>query len=585
MAAPRPWRRAIWAVALLGCLLTWAATWHRTPTVDEPRHLQMGRQVLTEGDWSRFDNSKMPVSALNALPTLLLGPPRDAGPEVTHRDWFWPRLPQALWLLGCTLLAARWAERSWGPRAGLVAAAFVALDPNLQAHAGLVTTDLPCTFFVLATLFSAWWAVESGTWRAWAVSGATLGLAQAAKFTAVFLVPILALALPAALIWRWSRERRWGLPARGALAFVAAGWLALNAAYGFQGTLTPAADIAWRSRLFQPLAEVRLSIAVPRPWIEGLDWVRGDDEIGPGNVYADGGFSAVGQADHYLRAATRKLTLPLMALGVLGLCWPRRQGREALFLAWPMVFLLGWFSLAFNFQIGVRYLLPLLPLLALAAARLPWRVGLVGAALAGISGLTWFPLGLSYQNERLLHRVEAWRHLADSDLDWGQEGLALAAWQAEHPQGAGDADVPALGPTLVGANRLVGVWGDPVRFACLREYLPPAEAIAVTWYAYDLSAEDVAPCFPRRTYRPGEGTWRFTTDGKPALLVARVRGPASLTLGAGEPLAADAGPHEEHLLGVVVDAPAGEMAVSVEGWLQGLYLDGRPHPDAPYEDR
>jgi 4-amino-4-deoxy-L-arabinose transferase-like glycosyltransferase len=580
-----PWRRAAWAVALLGVLLTWAATWHRTPTSDEPRHLQMGRQVLLQGDWARFDNSKMPVSALNALPTLITGQPRDTGPEIAHRDWFWPRLPQALWLLGAALVAGAWARRCWGDRAALVAVAFVALDPNLQAHAGLVTTDAPIVFFVLACCYTAWLAVELGGWGRWLLAGACFGAAQAAKFTAAFLVPILGLAIPVALLWRRLGTGRWTGGPMGLLAYVVAAWLVLNGCYGFQGSFTPASEIAWRSSMMAPLARIDLPLPVPRPWAEGLDWVRSDDELGSGNIYAEGEFTAEGQADHYLRAATRKLTLPLLVLGLLGTVWPRARGREDLFLAWPALFLVGWFSFAFNFQIGTRYLLPVIPLLAVAAARLPWRVGLGGAVLAGLSGLSWFPHGLCYQNERLLERAQAWRHVADSDLDWDQHRLAAQAWLAEHPGGAMDADVPAVGPMLVGANRLVGVWGHPSRFACLRESFPPSEHIAYSWYPYDLSAEQLERCFPRQSYQPGEGTWRFEHDGGPVVVAARVRGDASLRVGEGEPVSVRAPSHQQGLLALIVDAPAGSITVSVQGRLQGLYADARPHPDAPFEDR
>ncbi len=579
------WRRAVWAVALLGVLLTWAATWHRTPTSDEPRHLQMGRQVLLERDWARFDNSKMPVSALNALPTVVAGPPRDEGPEITHRDWFWPRLPQALWLLGTVLIAGRWAERLWGARAGFVAAAFVALDPNLQAHAGLVTTDAPIVFFVLACGYTAWAAVEQGRWRHWLIAGACFGAAQAAKFTAAFLVPILGLAIPAALVWRRWRSGRWtGGPLR-LLGYALAAWLVLNLSYGFQGSFTPASEIAWRSTMMGPLAELSVPLPVPRPWVEGLDWVRSDDEHGSGNIYADGEFTAEGQADHYLRAATRKFTLPLLALGALGLLWPRRRGREDLFLVWPTLFLVGWFSLSFNFQIGTRYLLPVIPLLAVAAARLPWRLGLAGALLAALSGLSWFPHGLCYQNERLLHRVDAWRYVADSDLDWGQHGLALQPFIDQHPETVVDADVPAIGTMLVTANRLVGVWGDPSRFACLREHYPPRTHLSYTWYIYNLSAEQLEVCYPRQAYVPGEGTYAVRLHTTPSLLAARVRGTASLRVGGGEPVRFEGPDHQPALLAVIIDGPGDWVNVSVEGRLQGLYLDGRALTDAPFEDR
>ncbi len=580
-----PWRRAVWAVALLGVLLTWGATWHRTPTSDEPRHLQMGRQVLLERDWARFDNSKMPVSALNALPTVITGPPRDEGPEITHRDWFWPRMPQALWLLGTVLVAAAWARRLWGAQAGLVAAAFVALDPNLQAHAGLVTTDAPIVFLVLAACYTAWRAVEQPDWPNWVIAGAVFGVAQAAKFTAAFLVPILGLAIPAALVWRRLSSGRWSARVGRPLAYLFTAWLVLNACYGFQGSFTPASEITWRSNLMAPLADVDVPLPVPRPWVEGLDWVRSDDENGSGNIYAEGEFTADGRADHYLKAATRKLTLPLLLLGLAGVLWPRRRGREDLFLVWPALFLAAWFSLAFNFQIGTRYLLPVIPLLAVGAARLPWRVGLAGALLAGLSGLSWFPHSLCYQNERLLDRAQAWRFVADSDLDWDQHGGEAKAWLERNPLGVADADVPAVGPMLVGANRLVGVWGHPGRFACLREHFPPSEHIATSWYPYDLSAEELEACFPRQVYEPGQGTWSFEHAGGPVVVAARVRGDASLQVGAGDQLHVQAPSHQQGLLAVIVDAPPGSITVSVVGRVQGLYANARPHPDAPFEDR
>ncbi len=578
--------RALTLLLILGgCLLSLAATWHRTPTLDEPRHLQMGRQVLMEGSWARFDNSKMPVNALNALPTLVTGPPRDGDPQLSHRDWFWPRAPQVLWLASSALLAAAWARRLFGERAGLVAAGFVVLDPNLQAHAGLVTTDMPCAFFVLAACYACWRALEGGRLRQWALAGAVLGLAQAAKFTAVFLVPILGLALPLAALWRWRRGLPRSLGPRRLAVYLLAAGLALNAAYGFEGCCTPARDIAWRSRLLAPMAELALPLPLPRPWVEGLDWVRSDDEHGSGNIYSEGRYTAQGQGDHYLRAASRKFPLPLLLLGPLALLWPRRQGRASLLLTWPVLFLAAWFSLAFNFQIGTRYLLPIVPLLAVSIARLPLTLGALGAALCFVSGWFWFPHGLSYQNERLRDPVEAWQHLGDSDLEWGQNGLARVRWEAQNPGGLADVDVPGPGPMLVSANRLTGVWGHPSRLACLRERFPPSQHLVHTWYPYDLDHDDLAQCFPSQEYLPGPGRWSFPSGGGTVLLAARVRGAASLQAGAGVPLEHRSTGRGEALLAVLLETPPGTLEVSVEGDLLGLYIDGWPHPDVPVEER
>ena len=81
-----------------------------------------------------------------------------------------PKLMDAgrTWLcmvLGCALLVFAWARRRHGEIAALGAAALVAFEPNLMAHAGLVTTDLPCTFFVLLACFTWMRMLEEPTMK------------------------------------------------------------------------------------------------------------------------------------------------------------------------------------------------------------------------------------------------------------------------------------------------------------------------------------------------------------------------------------------------------------------------------------
>ena len=133
---------------LLAVSLVWTSQWHWTQTIDEPQHLWSGVRILQQGDVSRFDNSKMPVSVLNAVGWLASQSPGQQG------SWFWARAPQAAWLVGCMGLVFAWVRRLRGDAAGLAASALVGFDPNLMAHSGLVTTDLPCTFAFLLACFT-----------------------------------------------------------------------------------------------------------------------------------------------------------------------------------------------------------------------------------------------------------------------------------------------------------------------------------------------------------------------------------------------------------------------------------------------
>ncbi len=515
-------RRVLVLIGLLACLIGASAAWHWTPTFDEPNHLEMGRRILQDGDWSRFDNSKMPVSTLNAAPYLLL---EGRAPALR---WWAARLPQLGWLLGTMLLVWGWARerRPQAPWAAVGAAALVAWEPNLLAHSSLVTTDLPCTFFVLAAAWSWARALEDPTRARSALAGAAFGLAQAVKFTSAFLVPIHGL-----LLVGWCLLARSLRPLKAVPVFVLAAWVALNGAYAFQGTFTPASEIQWQSRTFAPLAEVDLPLPAPRPWLEGLDWVKSDDDRGHGNIYVDGVLTPDGQDDYFLRALAWKLPLAWLIVAFGGLVAGARSRpwrRDTLAVAVPPLFLLLWFSIPFNFQLGVRYCLPVLPFLALAAAALPARWLAAAALWTLASQLTWWPWTLSYFNERLVDRTQAWQHLADSNLDWGHTGRAVEAWRADHPGGLVDPMVPAAGDLLISANALTGVLGDPARLACLREHLPPQEHLAYAHYPLSPTLDDLAPCGPLAT-PPADPAGPFPAGEH--VLALLFRGDATLTVG------------------------------------------------------
>ena len=98
-----------------------------------------------------------------------------------------------------------WAVRSWaGDLAGILAAALVAFEPNLLAHAGVVHTDLAAALGFFGTLVLALRALERRSLGLWAATGAALGASLAAKFSCVLLVPMVALLALTGLF----RERR-----------------------------------------------------------------------------------------------------------------------------------------------------------------------------------------------------------------------------------------------------------------------------------------------------------------------------------------------------------------------------------------
>ena len=548
-------------VMLLTVAVVWTSQWHWTQTIDEPQHLWAGTRILQQGDFTRFDNSKMPVSVLNAAGWLWSQSPGEQG------SWFWARAPQVLWLLGCMGIIYRWVRQTRSSEVALAASALVGLDPNLMAHAGLVTTDLPCTFAVLLACFawSRWLERDSMGSAVWA--GAALGAAQLAKFTALFLGPILGLI---ALVWCVAQKTIG--PLRRLPVVLGVALLVLNTGYAFSGSFTSARDIRWKSAPFQHLADTDVPLPVPKPWIEGVDWVKHDDDEGQGRVYSHGERTHFGRPGHYLSTLPRKFPLPLMVLGVVGLVAMvrrRRMDADTVAAVVAPVFLLVWFSVAFNSQVGSRYVLPAVPFLVLWASHVSVRWLKVGVVWTAVSALSWWPWGLSYFNETVVDRSQAWRIVADSDLDWGQADGAAAEWMQQTSGGLFNPDVPAPGPVLLGANRLTGVLGHPTRMQCYRDHLVPDEHLAGGLYPLTFSARDFAACFP--VVEGAGGGTQFPAGDH--LLIVRGMGPMALRVDDTE---VEHTANTEAILGLVVLAEGRFDASWTVSNGATVYLNGAP---------
>jgi len=151
------WAAKAWiaALSLVFLLLGIRSIGAASPTTDEPGHYRYGHRIL-RGVAERWDDSKMPVSALNALPCFVLeklgSPSRDASEFSGPCDWTLARLPTLLGGLTLGLAIASWSKALFGWPGALVSFGLFAFDPNLLAHSGLITTDIFGALFLLLAL-------------------------------------------------------------------------------------------------------------------------------------------------------------------------------------------------------------------------------------------------------------------------------------------------------------------------------------------------------------------------------------------------------------------------------------------------
>jgi len=522
-----PWLAACGIVALAAGIALHSLR-HKTLTADEPQHYRYGAQLL-HGDARRFDDSKMPVSALNAA-ACEIGARWMPGGEAERGEAPLPchptaaRIPTVVFAALTGLLVFAWSRSLYGPGPALFSTILFALDPNLIAHSRLVTTDTYATGAILLATYAFWRYVERGGFGRAALAGLCFGASQLAKYTAAYLLPVFALLL----LLRGTGRFRGGLaagvrPVRLAaqLAVLAcAGLLAVNAGFLFEGTGTALGGYRFRSDLFRVVQEragrlAELPLPLPVPYLEGMDWVKANETQGSfGNLYLLGelrrrGPDLEGFAGYFFVVGLFKeplATLAAVAWALAGLLVWRRErplGGE-LFLLVPLAFFAVYFNFFFRAQIGIRFFLVALPfvfILAGSALRAfggrRWSVPLAGALAAYLVGsvLSYHPHYLSYTNELVPDRKLAYRYVADSNLDWGQNRWYLRRYLREHPGVVAYPREPMPGRLLVDVNRLVGVFNRP-RYRWLREGFTPVEHVAHSYLVFEVAPGELGPAQP-----------------------------------------------------------------------------------------
>jgi hypothetical protein len=199
-----------------------------------------------------------------------------------------------------------------------------------------------------------------------------------------------------------------------------------------------------------------------------------------------------------------KTPLALLVLQVAGLVRAaagRRLWREPAlrFLTANLLLTLAYFLFLFRTQIGYRFVLMLVPLAWLLAA-----VGLVSwaprrlSALAGtacvlalLESIAYVGNPLSFTNSLVWPKRDAYRYVADSNIDWGQSRDRIDGWLAERgiPQARLDPVHVLAGANVFGLNVLAGVF-DADQHRWVREHLQPVEQLGHTYLVYDVSFEE-----------------------------------------------------------------------------------------------
>ncbi|MGH9869489.1 MAG: ArnT family glycosyltransferase [Candidatus Polarisedimenticolia bacterium] len=509
---------------------------HAAAVVDEPAHLTAGLLAAAQGDLTVNREHPPLVKVLAALSASSLSPVLPPEPEgiprassdfafAYARDVLYKandadrllqraRLPIVALTLLAGLVLFLWGRALAGPWPAVAALALFAFEPNLLAHGRLVTTDMGAALFSLATLACMEHAQRTqGRLGPWDVAaGVSLGLALLTRFSSVLLLPVMGACLLA------DRNRDAASRWTGALVCMATALVVLQAGYVATGgvqtaSLFPLAASATGEPLrTQPMAGLEaghvtrwLPLPVPRLWLEGLDLARWKNANVEGPTYLDGAMSRDGWWSWFVMALAMKGTLPFLVMSAAGLIWlsfagPRLHATRV-WAGLPAVALLALTTALTRAQIGLRYVLPVIPLLCLCAmaplaapGRRPVRALLAVALIAwhAVAALSIHPYHLAYFNEAAGGPQAGPRRLVDSNLDWGQDLVGLAAFLEKRDiprvnlyyfgtadpdyHGIARAPAPEAGWYAVSATHLAGVYlPDPDYLASFRTLRPDAD--------------------------------------------------------------------------------------------------------------
>lgn len=478
---------------------------HKRLVYDEYDNVSYGFRFLTKGPGVPPLGQRMPVLVLNALGCVTSGCSKltlDAS-ETTRLA---VRAGSMVFALALALLLCIWARPLFGPAGGFAALWLAVFDPTLLAHGKQVTSDVAVAFFMTAAVYAYWrWRERRGVPPFAACALATAG-AILSKFTGLLLVPILALLVAADLVRARGRDRTLtsarnvgrGLAWGAAFAIVVVA--VINAAYLFRGSFRSAADYQWESDAFRAHAIWPVPIPLPRVFVQGLDyssWLQATPDVARGTNYVLGELNRDGRWYAFPLMVLLKTPLAVFVLIALGARSPGPAGLGTL-LAIPFAIVMAFFSLCVQPQLGIRYVLPAIPFLILAAARgasdlrgsRRWLVPLL-LLWQAVSTLSYHPHFIPYFNELIGRRVNAYRYLADSNLDWEDHGYDIERFQHRHPEMSitiEPGDKPVTGWILVGANGLVGVF-EPERYRWLREGFLPVREVAYSHLLYYVPPE------------------------------------------------------------------------------------------------
>jgi hypothetical protein len=264
-------------------------------------------------------------------------------------------------------------------------------------------------------------------------------------------------------------------------------WVMVNAAYRFQGPPIVPGDVQWveaRSpgSFGEWMAFFQIgSRIVPTYYLFGQYNVMLHNRDGHAASLL-GQYGTQGWWYYFPVAFALKTSLPFLIIALAALAWTlwrlaRKRDRRVLWLLIPMAIYAA-LSMSSHINIGIRHFLPVYPFLFIAAGalldhllsvRYPRHLTIALVVLAfgwmSVEVLRAYPDYLPYMNQ-LASGHPRWWYLSDSNVEWGEDGRALA----EYLRARGETEV---------TGAVSGGWGTLAQYGITYHEIFPKPGVPV----------------------------------------------------------------------------------------------------------
>jgi 4-amino-4-deoxy-L-arabinose transferase-like glycosyltransferase len=440
---------------LLFAAQAFGSLFHKSATVDEVLYIPAGYVYWKSGSYMLNPETPPLPRILCEIPLLFLNnihyDPKEPVAAFNDRyHWsfrflffqnaalagkmiFYSRIPTIL--MGMALLAAiyAWTSKLFGSVAGLFSLALAAFEPNLIAHSSLATTDLYTAAMIFFTVFSFWiWRQNPDKNKLLLFPGLFLGLALLSKSSAWLMVPVLFVLT--------IQKPSWKNVLRFAVILLVA-LLVINIFYLFHGAFVDKGELITfmlreKAQKFWLLRIILFPF--PRLYSFSMLWnlAQSMGGVHPFPFFLNGQYSNTGFWNYFLYAFLLKTPLPFL-LSLIAALLVLFKTRQVWFILLPPLFFLFYFSFLNRLDLGLRYVLPIYPFFLVAAGAVVTKlINVPRGKILLVILILWsvvatgriYPHHLAYFNELAGGSVNGYKHLVDSNLDWGQDLVKLKSF-------------------------------------------------------------------------------------------------------------------------------------------------------------